>query len=109
MKKIILFFAILFAVTVSVNAQTQKHKGKKHEDMSLKGEKARLKEGIKSGEITKDEAKRIKKEAKDVQRAKRKANADGTINKRERAKIAKEDRQLDKTIRKTKHNKKDRG
>lgn len=109
MKKVILFFAIVIATTVSVNAQTQKHLGKRNEDMNLKGEKARVKEGIKSGEITKAEAKRIKKEAKDVQHAKHRANADGTITKREQMRIAKQDRQLDKTIRKTKHNKRDRG
>lgn len=78
------------------------------EDMNLKGEKARIKQGVKSGEITKGEAVKISKEVRDVQRAKRRAKADGKITRKERRKIAKQDRQLDRTIYRTKHNDRDR-
>lgn len=74
------------------------------EDMNLRGEKKRVAQGIRTGEINRKEAKIIHKEAKDVKRAERKAKADGIITPRERARIAKQDRQLDKTIHRAKHN-----
>lgn len=74
------------------------------EDWNLRGEKKRTIQGIKSGEINKKEAAVIHKQARDVKQAKRSALADGVVTPRERAKVAVQDRQLDKTIRRTKHN-----
>lgn len=103
MKKAILMLAIVFATASATNAQNGVR-----EDANFKGEKARVAQGVRSGEITRGEAKVIKKQARDVQRAKCGARADGVVTKRERATIAKQDRQLDRTIRKTKHNNRDR-
>lgn len=99
MKKTIVLAAIIFAATVSLQAQTAGN-----ENMNLKGEKARVRQGVKSGEIKKNEARVIKKQALDVQQAKNKAKADGVVTKKEKVGIAKQDRQLDRTIRRTKHN-----
>ena len=46
----------------------------------------------------------INKQAKDVKQAKKSALKDGHITRVERAKIAKQDRQLDRTIYRKKHN-----
>jgi uncharacterized membrane protein YebE (DUF533 family) len=103
MKKTILMLATVFALVAGANAQN-----KLKEDKNLKGEKKRIAQGVRSGEITKGEAKVIEHEVKDVQQAKAAAKADGVVTKSERKEIAKQDRQLDRTIRRTKHNKRDR-
>lgn len=74
------------------------------EDWNLRGERKRTAQGIQSGEINKKEAAVIHKQARDVKQAKRSAAADGVVTPRERAKIAKQDQQLDRTIKRAKHN-----
>lgn len=74
------------------------------EDWNLRGERKRTAQGIKSGEITRREAIAIEKQARDVKQAKRAAAADGQITVKERAKIARQDKQLDRTINRKKHN-----
>jgi hypothetical protein len=74
------------------------------EDLNLRGERNRVAQGIRSGEINPREAAIIRKQANDVKQAKRIAKADGVVTPRERAFIAREDRQLDRTIYRAKHN-----
>lgn len=74
------------------------------EDRNLRGERKRVAQGVKSGEINKKEAAVIHEQAKDVKQAKRAAAADGQVTVKEKAKIARQDRQLDRTIRRKKHN-----
>ena len=74
------------------------------EDWNLRGERKRTAQGIQSGEINRKEAAVIHKQARDVKQAKRKALADGVVTPKERAKVAVQDKQLDRTIRRTKHN-----
>jgi len=74
------------------------------EDWNLRGERKRTAQGIQSGEINKKEAAVIHKQARDVKQAKRNALADGIVTPKERAKVAVQDRQLDRTIKRAKHN-----
>ena len=74
------------------------------EDWNLRGERKRTAQGIQSGEINKKEAAIIHKQARDVKQAKRNALADGVVTPKERAKVAVQDRQLDRTIKRAKHN-----
>ena len=74
------------------------------EDWNLRGERKRTAQGIQSGEINRKEAAVIHKQARDVKQAKRRALADGVVTPKERAKIAVQDKQLDRTIRRAKHN-----
>lgn len=95
MKNLVLSIAILASV---MSFAQQK------EDRNLRGERKRVAQGVKSGEIDKREAVVIHNQARDVKQAKRAATADGQVTVKERAKIAKQDRQLDRTIRRKKHN-----
>lgn len=95
MKNLVLSIAILASV---MSFAQQK------EDRNLRGERKRVAQGVKSGEINKREAVVIQNQARDVKQAKRTATADGEVTVKERAKIAKQDRQLDRTIRRKKHN-----
>lgn len=74
------------------------------EDINLRGERKRVAQGVRSGEINRREAAVIHNQAKDVKQAKRIAKADGVVTPRERAVVAREDRQLDRTIYRAKHN-----
>ncbi len=100
MKKYILLAVVMVAIAASSNAQTEKR--------SLRDESRRIAQGIRSGQITKTEALVLRKQAKDVRRTKAIAVADGVVTPQERGAIARQDRQLDRTIRRTKHNKRTR-
>ena len=100
MKKVFLAIMIIGG-SLSLVAQQK-------EDRNFKGENARIQQGKASGEITKGEMKHIKHKKDDVRAAKQAAKADGVVTKEERKVIAKEDRQLDRTIQRTKHNSKKR-
>ena len=95
MKNLVLSFAILTSVLSFAQQR---------EDRNLRGERKRVAQGIKSGEIKPREAVTIEKQARDVKQAKRAAAADGQITLKERAKIARQDKQLDRTINRKKHN-----
>ena len=95
MKNLVLSFAILTSVLSFAQQR---------EDRNLRGERKRVAQGIKSGEIKPREAVAIEKQARDVKQAKRAAAADGQITVKERAKIARQDKQLDRTIYRKKHN-----
>ena len=95
MKNLVLSFAILTSVLSFAQQR---------EDRNLKGERKRVAQGIKSGEIKPREEVAIEKQAQDVKQAKRAAVADGQITVKERAKIARQDKQLDRTINRKKHN-----
>ena len=99
MKKTFLAIAAILAITTCVTAQN-----KRNENTNLRGEKVRVAQGVRSGEITRGEAVVIKKQAQDVKQATQAARADGVVTRAERARIAKQDAQLDRTIRRTKHN-----
>jgi hypothetical protein len=94
MKNLVLSFAILTSVLSFAQQR---------EDRNLRGERKRVAQGIKSGEIKPREAIAIEKQARDVKQAKR-SFADGQITVKERAKIARQDKQLDRTINRKKHN-----
>lgn len=95
MKNLILSVAILTSV---FNFAQQR------EDIRLRGERKRVVQGVKSGEVTTKETVAIEKQARDIKQAKRAAATDGQVTALERAKIARQDRQLDRTIYRKKHN-----
>jgi hypothetical protein len=100
MKKLLLMMVVVLGINGFVNAQVSSK-----ENLTLKDEKARIAAGVNNGTITKSEAKRLRKEAKDVKRAKKRAcGNDGRISKKEKKAIAIQDAQLDKAIRKSKTN-----
>lgn len=97
MKKLILFAVAMVALATSTQAQSEKQ--------TLKDERRRIAQGIRSGQITKAEALLLRKQARTVRRTKALAAADGVITPREGRAIVKEDRTLDRSIYRSKHNK----
>jgi Ni/Co efflux regulator RcnB len=77
-------------------------------DKRQKNQKHRVKTGVKSGEITKREAKSIKHSTKSAKRYEAKAKSDGKVTWKERARLQHKENKSSRKIYRTKHNKRDR-
>ena len=74
-------------------------------DTRQENQKARIKQGVKSGELTKKEARQLVNEQKKVRAAERKAKADGDVTRKEARKL---DRKQDKASQKILRQKQDK-
>ena len=98
--KFFLIAAILFGMDISsANAQFKKRS---------QNQKHRIRQGVRSGEITKKETKNLIEERKEIHRDVKLAKADGKITLNERKIIRKEQRKQRQAIYRKKHNKRDR-
>jgi Ni/Co efflux regulator RcnB len=77
-------------------------------DKRQKNQKHRVKTGVKSGEITKREAKSIHKSTAEAKRYEAKAKSDGKVTWKERAKLQSKENKSSRKIYRTKNNKRDR-
>ena len=68
----------------------------------------RIKQGVKSGELTKGEAVNLRNDQKDIRKEVKDAKADGTITPSERKEIRKDQKKESRKIFRKKHNKKER-
>ncbi|MEO6723187.1 MAG: hypothetical protein ABIN67_22665 [Ferruginibacter sp.] len=93
-KIMIAFIAILSFVTFSVSAQKP----------NLHGENQRIRQGVKSGELTRLEAARLQSEKNNLKReAIRYKRNDGHISRKERADLRRDNRRLSRQIFRQKH------
>jgi len=67
-------------------------------------QKARIRQGVKSGELTKGEARKLHQEQKTIQAEKQMAKTDGKVTPAERAKLRKDQNKASRDIYKLKHN-----
>lgn len=79
-----------------------------HADRRQKNQKHRIKTGVKSGEITKREAKSIHKSEKEARQYEKKAKSDGKVTWKERARLQHKENKSSRKIYRTKHNNRDR-
>jgi hypothetical protein len=106
MKKLLLtLFVLGLLAVISTESYGQTTPGA---DTRQKNQKHRVKTGVKSGEITKREAKSIHKSTKSAKRYEAKAKSDGKVTWKERARLKHKENQSSRKIYRTKHNKKDR-
>ena len=98
MKKLTLIAALLMGTALYGTAQTLSPVGKTQVKQT-----ARIKQGVHSGELTRREAKGLKKQQREIQRDKRLARADGVVTKRERAHIRHEQQVANRSIYRQKH------
>lgn len=102
--KLVIIGMFLIGFTFTTQAQTTKKKVVKTQ---IKQQK-RIKHGVKNGELTKGETIRLKKQQANIQRAKRKAAADGVVTRKEKAVIKSKQKKASKNIARKKHNSRDR-
>jgi hypothetical protein len=103
MKKGILIIGFCLAAFSLVNAQNTP--GIRH---TQKHQTMRISQGVKSGELTRHETKRLVREQKHIQHEKRLAKADGKVTRRERKHIRREQRVANRDIYRQKHDNQDR-
>jgi hypothetical protein len=77
-------------------------------DAREQNQKERIKDGVKSGELTKPEAKKLAKQQRHIKKAEAKAKSDGTVTAAERAKLDRKQDKASRKIAKQKHDKQDR-
>jgi hypothetical protein len=97
-KFILAAVAFLSIATISAEAQTGKAKRQHH----------RIKQGVKSGELTHAEAKNLRNDQKEIREEKKEAKADGIVTPAERKELRKAKRKESREIYRKKHNKRDR-
>jgi len=71
-------------------------------------QKARIKEGVKDGSVTRREAKQLREEQKDIRQDVKDARADGVVTGKEAAKITREQNKASRDIYKQKNDKQNR-
>jgi len=92
--KLLILGLFVFGFAISIDAQTTTPNIKKEQ---IKQQKC-IAHGVKTGELTRKETAKLKKQQASVNFTKRKAKADGVVTKKERAKIHAEQAQLSKQI-----------
>jgi uncharacterized membrane protein YebE (DUF533 family) len=95
-----LMVALLFIMgmsVASVNAQTRS-----------RTQKARIAQGVKSGELTRPEARNLVKDQREIRRDVKAARADGVVTRGERKEIRQDKNQASRKIYRKKHNNRDR-
>jgi len=98
LTKFIAAFVIMIIAATSVTAQTAANRN----------DKVKIKQGVRSGELTKAETVTLAKQQKDLRQDVRLAKADGNVTMAERKNIKKEKKQADRAIYRKKHNNRDR-
>ncbi len=108
----LLLLAVAFAVTAYAQdpnpPQTPGTKTPVVRERQMK-QKARIRQGVKSGELTKGEARKLRQEQKTIQAEKQMAKVDGKVTPAERAKLRHDQNKASKDIYRLKHNKRTQG
>lgn len=100
MKRFILIISVLLFAATSIFAQEAKTPKL---DRKQKKQIHKIEKGIKSGDLTRFEAKKLKKQKHKLAKMEKRAKADGKVTKRERIRLNKEAKKLDRKIYKEKH------
>jgi rRNA maturation endonuclease Nob1 len=101
MKKKIMFAALLIiGFTIASNAQND---NTPKVDTREAIQKARIRDGVKDGELTKKEAKVMRAEQRHIKKVEKRAKADGEVTAAERAKLDRKQDRASKHIAKQKH------
>lgn len=96
--KLLSVIALLIALSTSGFAQAGRS-GVQHK---------RIKQGVRSGELTRVETRQLAKEQRNIRHKKREARADGVVTPGERREIKQDKRQASRHIARKKHNRRDR-
>ncbi len=99
MKKEIVFISLFILGGLSVFAQDATPKA----DVRESAERARIREGRASGELTNKEAAGLNAQQRHIRRAERRAKADGTVTPAEKSKLNREQNRASRNIRRQKH------
>lgn len=108
MKKLIVAAGIITAIIISVDVQAQDNIINKT-DKRQTVQRARIAEGVASGEVTRVEAKRLRTEQRVIRRTENRVEADGVVTRREQRKLTSLQNQASRDIRRQKNDIQTRG
>ena len=112
MKSLALSMALLFATAGVAAAQDPYSSGDPNQRWSIRErqrrEQARIREGVRSGQLTRREAARLEREEAQIRRETLRARADGRITPRERARIVHRENVVSRQIYRQKHDRQHR-
>jgi hypothetical protein len=74
-----------------------------------KNQKARIRQGVRSGQLTKGEARNLRQEQRTIKAEKQMAKVDGKVTPAERAKVRRDQNKANRDIYRMKHNKRTQG
>lgn len=92
------------ALVTPASAKPGQRAVRRHEAARQARQHERIKEGVKSGELSKPEAQELRKEQREIRQEKQAAKADGKIDKTEAKEIQKDQNAASKEIYEKKHN-----
>ena len=99
MKVKILFVAVSFAFSgIAFSQSTPKV------DKRQKNQKTRIVKGVKSGELTVKETKQLAQQQANIRKMERKANRDGVVTQKEKARLQKAQNKTSRNIKRKKNN-----
>lgn len=102
-QKIVALLALIFvASSVPLGRAEESTTGEKPRPIGH--ERARVRQGVRSGELTKEEAQKIREDRKAHREMVQKARADGKVTPEERIEIKKDRARIDQEIHDLKHN-----
>lgn len=78
-------------------------------DSREQAQKARIRDGVASGEVTRAEAAKLRSEQRHIRKAERRAKADGEVTSRERARLNRKQNKASRDIRRQKNDSQQRG
>jgi hypothetical protein len=99
MKKAIVLFALLAVGLATVTAQTATPRVTKRQIH----QQARIKEGVKSGELTPGETRKLERQEAKIAVDKAQAKLDGVVTPRERAKLNREQNRASRRVARLRH------
>ena len=99
MKKAVIIIALLAMSALSVSAQTATPRVTKRQVQ----QQARIKEGVKTGELTPRETRRLERQQAKIAVDKSKAKSDGVVTPAERKNLAREQNRASRRIYRQKH------
>lgn len=105
MKKSIFILVSFLFLSSGLLAQSNKTPGI---NKKQKNQIHRIHQGVKSGELTKSETRRLLKQEAKLQKHKKMAKSDGIVTPRERVKLHNEEKKLSRKIYKQKHDRQKR-
>lgn len=94
----------LLAVLVVTSSATSVFGAERRARVRNKAQRARIHEGVKSGEVTRGEAAKLRREQARIHQAERRARRDGNVTPAEKARIERMQNKASRDIYKAKHN-----
>ena len=111
MKKtssILIAVVISLFVGLSAMAQTTPGTRTQHINRRQHEQQARIRQGVRSGELTRGEARRLERNERQIRQEERAARADGVVTREERREINKDLNKTNRRVYRAKHNNRDR-